>query len=349
MKQHKKPFRLSNLPNSLYVLFVVFIAASLAVPKFLTPGNLSNLILQSSILLLLSFGMSLVLMTGCIDLSVGGILSMTGVVMATMLRMNVPAIWAIAIGLLTGVLFGIVNGLLITKLRLPSFITTFATMGIAQSIANVVSEKRTVYWEANSSNSLIDTLGRDFIRIEFGQTAKEVLTISYLVLITAVVITVVMLLFNKTTLKSRVFAIGENEEIARLAGIKTHLWQIGIYAASGLLAAMASLLVLIRTNSLQPTTGEGLEFQAVVAAVLGGNTLKGGKGSLTGTILGALALYSVRSALSLAGIDTSVVMIVIGAVLILGMWLNETIQKYEERIVGILRSIVLGRNHGRNA
>lgn len=345
MKQHKKQFRLSNLPNSAYVLLVVFISASLAVPKFLTPGNLSNLILQSSILLLLSFGMSLVLMTGNIDLSVGGILSMTGVVMASLLRMDIQAGWAISAGLLAGILFGCLNGVLITKLRMPSFITTFATMGVAQSLANVISGKRTVHWEPSEANHLIDVLGKDLIRIEFGENASQVLTVSYLVLITVVVVIVVLTLFNKTSLKSRVFAIGENEEIARLAGIKTHIWKIGIFATSGLLAAIASLLVLIRTNSLQPTTGEGLEFQAVVAAVLGGNTLRGGKGSLYGTILGALALYSVRSALSLAGIDTSVVMIVIGAVLVLGMWLNETIQLYEDKFIDLIKSVLRRRKH----
>jgi ribose/xylose/arabinose/galactoside ABC-type transport system permease subunit len=285
-------------------------------------------------------------MIGCIDLSIGGILSMTGVIMATLLRMNMHAGLAILIGIVAGTLFGVVNGILITKLRMPSFITTFAMMGVAQSIANVLSERRTVYWESSPKNNLISILGDNILRIEFGNRASQVLTISYLVLITVVVVTIVIILFNRTSLKSRVFSIGENEEIARLSGIRTHIWKIGIFATSGFLSAIAAMLVLIRTNSLQPTTGEGLEFQAVVAAVLGGNTLRGGKGSLFGTILGALALYSVRSSLSLAGIDTSVVMIVIGGVLILGMWLNETIHMYEEKVIDFVKKLLIRRGYG---
>jgi len=207
-------------------------------------------------------------------------------------------------------------------------------MGIAQSIANTLSEKRTLYWEAGPQNRLLDSLGKDILRIEFGSQASMVLAIPLLVLLTACVLACVIFVFKKTVLGSYIYAIGENEETARLCGIGTTRWKIFVFMLSGALASVAALLVLIRTNSMQPTSGDGLEFQAVVAAVLGGNSLKGGKGNLYGALFGALTLYTVRSSLTLAGIDTSVTMIVIGAVLVVGMILNELAVRHEKRLSG---------------
>ncbi len=325
-------FRISNLPSSIFVFLFVFTIASFSVPKFFSPGNLSTLLLQSCILMMLSIGMSLVLITGCIDLSMGGILSMTGVIMALCLNKGWSVLPSILAGMAAGALFGMMNGFFVTKMKIPSFIATFGSMGIAQSLANSLSGKRTVYWKAGPQNELLNFLGGDILRIEFGDQASMVLTIPFLVLLTAVILFLTIFLFRKTVLGTYLYAIGENEETARLSGIETARWKIGMFMAAGLLAAIAGLFVLIRTNSMQPTSGDGLEFQAVVAAVLGGNSLKGGKGSLYGTIFGALTLYTVRSALTLAGIDTSVTMIIIGAVLVIGMMLNELAARYEKAV-----------------
>ena len=145
---------------------------------------------------------------------------------------------------------------------------------------------------------------------------------------TIFIIAVVLLLFYRTTLGSNTYALGANEETARLAGISPNRWKTGIYVGAGFLAAIAGMVLMIRTNSLQPMIGENLEFQAVVAAVLGGNSLKGGKGSIPGAILGALTLFTVRNAMSLSGVNTSVVMVVIGCTLIVGMVINEVVQYY---------------------
>lgn len=327
----KRKFKFSSLPNSLYVLAIVFILSSVLVKNFFSPGNLSNLILQSSILMLLSFGMSLVIMTGGVDLSVGGILSLTGVTMALLLKNGNNAIVAILVGLLVGILFGILNGFLVAKVKIAPFISTFAMMGIAQSLANVFAGSRTVYWDEMPQNELMDKLGGNLFQISFGSEAKNVLSIPFIVVITTICLAAVIIIFKKTSFGNYIYAVGENEEVARLSGIKTVSFKILVFAISGFLAAVAGLMIIIRTECMQPTLGSGYEFQAVVASVIGGNSLRGGKGSLTGTILGALALFSVRSALTLEGISTSVVMIVIGAVLILGMVMNEFVNKLDDK------------------
>ena len=331
MQTEGRVFRLSNLPNSIFVFLLVFCIASFWVPRFFSPGNLSTLLLQASILMILSTGMALALMCGNIDLSMGGNLSMCGVIIALCLNKEMHALPAIGVGLMCGTIFGILNGFFVTKMKVPSFIATFGTMGIAQSIANTLSGRRTLYWEADPRNRILNFLGGDVMRIEFGEHASMVLTVPFMVILTLCVVALVIFIFKKTVLGSYILAIGENEETARLSGINTTKWKIFVFMLSGALASIAALLVLIRTNSMQPTSGDGLEFQAVVAAVLGGNSLKGGKGDLFGALFGALTLYTVRSSLTLAGVDTSVTMIVIGVVLVVGMILNELAVRHEKK------------------
>lgn len=335
MSTHRRPsgrLRLSDLPNSIFAFLLVFVAASLWVPRFFTPGNLSSLLLQSSIMIILSVAMALVVIAGGIDLSMGGVLSMCGVIMALCMRNGMHTLAAIAIGLATGALFGLFNGLIVTRMRVPPFIATFGSMGIAQSLANTLSNRRTIYWESGSHSALMDLLKGDVVRLELGPGSSMVFYIPFLVVLTAVVVGCVIFLFRRTVLGAYVHAIGENEEVARLSGIATRSWITLLYVISGAMAGFAGLLMLIRTNSMQPTSGEWLEFVAVVAAVLGGNALEGGKGSLVGAIFGALTLYMVRNALALKGIDTSVTMVVIGGVLVVGMVLNALATRHEKKV-----------------
>jgi ribose/xylose/arabinose/galactoside ABC-type transport system permease subunit len=323
---------LSSLPNSIFAFLLVFMVASLWVPRFFTPGNLSALLLQSSIMIVLSVAMALVVIAGGIDLSMGSVLSMCGVIMALCMRNGIHALAAIGIGLATGALFGLLNGLIITRLRVPPFIATFGSMGIAQSLANTLSGRRTIYWESGSHSSLVDFLKGDVVHIQLGPESSMVFYIPFLVVLTAIVVGGIIFLFRRTVLGAYVHAIGENEEVARLSGIATRSWTTLLYVISGALAGFAGLLMLIRTNSMQPTSGDWLEFIAVVAAVLGGNALEGGKGSLVGAIFGAITLYMVRNALALKGIDTSVTMVVIGAVLVIGMFLNAVATRHEKKL-----------------
>ena len=328
-------FRLSSLPNSIFAFLLVFFIASLWVPRFFTPGNLSSLLLQSSIMIILSVAMALVIIAGGIDLSMGGVLSMSGVIMALCMRGGMHSLAAIGIGLACGALFGLLNGLIVTRLRVPPFIATFGSMGIAQSLANTLSARRTIYWDSGSHSQLMDLLKGDVVGVELGSGSSMVFFIPFLVVLAAVVVGCILFLFKRTVLGAYVHAIGENEEVARLSGIATKSWITLLYVISGAMAGFAGLLMLIRTNSMQPTSGEWLEFIAVVAAVLGGNALEGGKGSLVGAIFGALTLYMVRNALALKGIDTSATMVVIGGVLVIGMLLNALATRHEKKLSAI--------------
>ncbi|MCI5957629.1 MAG: ABC transporter permease [Clostridiales bacterium] len=313
---------LDRIPGATYIFLVVFVAASVLVPRFFSVGNLSTMLLQACTLTLLSVAMALTLMMGSIDLSMGGVVSMSGVIMAFLMRDGCSAWVALPVGLLIGAVFGTFNGLMVTKLKIPAFIATFGSMGIAQSIANTISQERTVSWEAGPKTSLIDFLGNHAFSIEMGADASQTLSISNLLIITVIVVAVVWVLFRRTTLGSNIYALGANEETARLSGINVTKWRIIVFIISGLLAALGGIIVMVRSNSVQPTIGANMEFQACVAAVLGGNMMEGGRGSVPGAVLGALTLYTIRSAMSLLGIDTSWVQVVIGCVLVVGMLLN---------------------------
>lgn len=323
--------RLNGIPGVTYIFLIVFVAASVFVPRFFSVGNLSTMLLQACTLTLLSVAMALTLMMGSIDLSMGGVVSMTGVIMAYIMRQGGSAWLALPVGLFIGALFGMLNGLMVTKLKVPAFIATFGSMGIAQSLANTISEKRTVSWDASPATRLIDFLGKDALSIKMGENASQTLVISNLLIITAIVVVLVWLMFRKTTLGSNIYALGANEETARLSGINVTGWRIAVFVISGVLAALGGIVVMIRSNSVQPTIGANMEFQACVAAVLGGNVMEGGKGSVPGAVLGALTLYTIRSAMSLLGIDTSWVQVVIGCVLVIGMLLNNAAAARERK------------------
>lgn len=331
MKKKRLNIRFNDLPNSTYVFVVAFLLASVIVPNFFTPGNITTMLTQACVMMTLSTAMSMCLMMGCIDLSLGGMVSMTGVIIAILLRNGVHAGLAILAGIVSGTVFGMFNGFVVTKMKVPPFIATFGAAGIAQSIANTLSNERTISWEQGDHAKLVELLGSNILTVYFGPRPAQILSISALLLITVIILAIVLVLFKKTTLGSNLYALGANEETARLSGIDNVKWKIGIYALSGFLASLAGMIVMVRTNSLQPTVGDGLEFQAVVAAVLGGNSMKGGKGSVPGAILGALTLYTVRNAMSLWGIDTSVVMVVIGCILVFGMVLNQVVSSLAEK------------------
>lgn len=233
---------------------------------------------------------------------------------------------AIIIGLVSAALFGLINGLVVVKLKVAPFIATFGMMGVAQGIANALSDSRAVYLGTEGQKlKVIPVLQMNLVEWIF--PTGNILTISIQVLITIFTLTVLLILFKKTVLGTYIYAIGGNREAAKLSNINIDFWNICVYCFTGFLAGVSAVLMMLRLNSAQPTAGDGLEFQAVVAAVLGGNLLKGGKGSIPGAIIGALVVYTVRNGLSLAGMNTNAVMIILGLVLVLGMLMNEIASK----------------------
>ena len=324
-----RQFRISSLPSSTYIFVILFVFFSLTVQKFLTPANLSTILLQSSVLILLSIGAAFPIMTSGIDLSMGGVISLSGVFMALLLHRGLPDYVALILGFALGALYGAFNGFLVHSVHVPPFIATFGSMGIAESLANTLSDSRTMYWKENLNVHVMEFLNSDLLTVYFGRAKSSVFTIPCMVVFCFSVMAIVIFLFKKTSLEANIYAIGHNAETARLSGINVRNFSIGAYAISGCMAAVAASLLIIRTNSATPTMGSGMEFQAIVAATIGGNVAEGGKGSLPGAVLGAAAIYSIRNAVNYIGLSSFTSMIITGITLLIGMVINEVINRRE--------------------
>lgn len=313
---------LRKLPNAFYVFIIIFMVCSFCVPYFFTGTNISTMLQQACILSILSATMSIAIMSGFIDLTVGGLVSFIGATIVLLVNSGVYAPLAILLGLLIAALFGAMTGTIVTKLRIPPFIATFALMGVAEAFANTVTDSKAVYLDTSGpGGGIFAFLQTNIITIPLG--TGDALVINNMVVLAVVTIAIIMVIFNETGFGGRIIAIGNNEEMAKLLRINVKNNCYAVYIMSAVVAGIAALLMLLRSNAAQPTGGSGLEFQAVVAAVLGGNLLSGGKGSVGGGVIGALIVFTIRTGLQLAGYNSNMVMVVLGCALIISVILNE--------------------------
>lgn len=311
MRNGKLKINFINIPSAVYIFIVSFILFSVLEKNFLTAYNLTNILTQSSILCVVGLGVMIVIISGGLDLSVGNVLTLAGIVCGVFLSIGFPVGVAIILGICTGILCGFINGIMITKMGLPPFIATLAMMNIAAGLSNTFSQRKTVYWE---KHQLLDFIGNE-----------KILGIPVFLIIAIIIAIIVVLLFKKSILGVYVYAIGGNEEVPLLSGINTTKWKLIVYSLSGLLAGMAGILMNSRMGCADPTVGTGYEFYAVVAAIIGGNILRSGKGNLLGGILGVITLSMIRNGFSLMGLLTHWQMVIVGSILILGMMINEII------------------------
>ena len=280
-------------------------------PHFLTVPNLLNVAQQTSINAIVAVGMTFVIISGGIDLSVGSIVALSGVGLGAALQggLGLPAALAIALGI--GVTCGLVNGAIISWGGLPPFIVTLGMMSIVRGAALVFTEGRPV--------SGFDPLFRSVAAGQLGGVPAPVIATLAVYLVAHVVLT-------RTTFGRYVYAIGGNEEATRLAGVSVRFHKTMIYAVSGLASAMAAVILTARLNSAQPIAGMMYELDAIAATVIGGTSLMGGEGSLAGTLVGALIMGVLRNGLNLLGVSSFLQQIVIGAVII-GAVLVDTVLK----------------------
>lgn len=283
-------------------LVVLIIVMTVLSPVFLTVTNAFNVLQQISVLAILSLGATAVIITEGIDLSVGSVLALGGVVMAWAFAIAGLPMWlAILIGLGAGAAIGLINGLLITAGRLPPFIATLATLSAARGLALVISDGRPISG--------------------FPEWFRNVATFDVFGIVPTSVILVVVLYIagwaylNRRPAGRELFAIGGNEEVARLSGINSGRAKIKVYTAAGALAAAGGLLLAARLNSAQPNAGVGTELDVIAAVVIGGASLSGGAGSVVGTIVGALIIGVLRNGLNLLNVSSFWQQVVIGAVI----------------------------------
>jgi ribose transport system permease protein len=269
---------------------------ALATDAFFTQGNLSNVIRQNAFTAILAAGMSLVILTGGIDLSVGSVVGLAGVLGADVLLRSgsVPA--GVAVGLLVGLAVGTVNGLAVTRLRVPPFIVTLAMMLVVRGAAYKYTNART-----------ISGLPPSFAAISQGALSAAIM---------AAVFALTWLLLMRTPFGRHVYATGGNAEAAWLAGIRVNRVLLAVYALCGLCAGLAGVLVASRLSAGYPKAGEFYELDAVTAVVVGGTSLFGGRGSIWGTLAGAFFIGILNNGLNLFHVETYDQLMVKGAVLL---------------------------------
>ena len=290
----------------LLLLIIVITAMN---PSFLTASNILNVLRQVSISALIAFGMTFVILTRGIDLSVGSTLALTGAVAATLLASGTDPILAMGAALLLGLTLGAINGLIITKGRVAPFIATLATMTIYRGLTLVYTDGRPVSGLGDSV--AFQMMGKGYM-----------LGIPVPVVTTILAFAALYFILHHTTFGRRVYAVGGNEEASKLSGINIDRIKIGVYAITGLLAAVSALILTSRLNSAQPTAGESYELDAIAAVVLGGTSLNGGRGWIFGTLVGALIIGVLNNGMNLIGVSSFFQLVVKGVVILLAVLLD---------------------------
>jgi ribose/xylose/arabinose/galactoside ABC-type transport system permease subunit len=298
--------------GTLLGLLLLGLLLSVLTPHFLTVSNLMNVLEQTAINAVIAVGMTFVIISGGIDLSVGSIVAFSGVLLARALQAPWPDPLAIPVGIAAGALAGLVNGLLVTRGRLPSFIATLGMMSVARGAALVVTEGRP-----------ISGFGAGFRALATGR----VLGVPAPVLAAAGLYAIAHLLLAHTRFGRYVYAIGGNEEATRLSGVAVRFHKTMVYVLCGTTSALAAVLLTARLNSAQPIAGIMYELDAIAATVIGGTSLLGGSGTLGGTLVGALIMGVLRNGLNLLDISSFVQQIVIGLVIIVAVLVDSMLKR----------------------
>jgi ribose transport system permease protein len=289
------------------ILLVCFF--SITSEHFLNADNLITVALQTAVIGIIALGQTMVIITGGIDLSVGSIVALSGVVCGKALEAGYPVWMAVVLGCATGLVFGVVNGVLVTKGTLPPFIVTLGTMMIGRGITLVITD-----------SIPISGFDQAFANIAGG---KMMGVIPNPVVYFAVLAVFVGYVLSKTTLGRYTYAVGSNEEAARLSGIDTVRTKIMVYSLSGLLTGISGVLLTSRLISAQPTAGYNYEMDSIAAVVIGGASLMGGEGTIVGTIIGAFIMSILKNGLNLLDVSSFWQMVTIGAVVLVAVYIDK--------------------------
>jgi fructose transport system permease protein len=289
--------------------------------RFVTGSNLSTVLTQVTIIGILGIAQTLVILTAGIDLSVGVIMVISSVVMGRLAVIDgVPTIIAFPLGLLCGVFFGWLNGALVTRLKMPPFIVTLGTLSIIGALNTFYSQSETIRSGDIGENApFLQLMGVPF---EIG--GARIILGSFLLIVIAVIVWYIL---NRTAYGRHLYATGDDPEAARLAGINTDRILLSAYVAAGLISAIAGWALIGRIGAISPTAGENANLDSITAVVIGGTSLFGGRGSVVGTLIGALIVGVFRSAVSLAGLDVLWQQFAIGVLIIVAVALDQWIRR----------------------
>nr|WP_040261054.1 ribose ABC transporter permease [Pseudomonas massiliensis] len=286
----------------LVTTFMIF-----ASDNFLTAANLENIVRQVSINAIIAVGMTCVILTAGIDLSVGPVMALSGTLSAGLLVAGVPAPLAIGAGLAVGAAFGLGNGILVAYLQMPPIIVTLATMGIARGLG-------LLYTDGYPISGLPEWFAF------FGRGKVLGVQVPILIMLATYLLAWVML--QHTRIGRYLYAIGGNEEAVRLSGIRAARFKLLVYAISGFTAALAGLVLSSRLMSGQPNAGASFELDAIAAVVLGGASIAGGRGVILGTLVGAMLLGVLNNGLNMLGVSPYVQSVIKGAIILLAIFIS---------------------------
>ena len=315
MSEKLKVLNRLNIPGATYGVILLFIFFSLISNKFLSLANIFLIARSSSILLIASIGMTMVILVSQIDLSVGSVMSLSGVIAGVCLQNGLSIPVAILLGIAAGIAVGVINGIMVAVYKFDYWISTFATMGVAAGLALVFANGETI--------PVVDEA--------FGWLGNgELFGIYVLIYITVILVAIMMFVLGKTKFGYNIYSIGGSEQTALLSGIDVVKNRMYVYMCSGLFASIAGLLLASMGNSASPIAGADYSFDAIAAVIIGGTSFDGGKGGLLGTVMGTLMLRILTSGLNLMGISAiwqkAIIGVAIVAILV-GDALNEKRKK----------------------
>nr|WP_195365932.1 ribose ABC transporter permease [[Eubacterium] tenue] len=290
---------------------LLIVVVSILSPSFLSTRNILNILRQTSVNAIIAAGMTFVILTGGIDLSVGSVLALSGAFAASLLASGQSIIVAVIAAIVVGAVVGFLNGFIIAKGKLQPFIATLATMTILRGITLVFTDGKPI------------TLGSNALAMAFGKIGGgTILEVPSPVIITIVVFITCYYILNHTKMGRYTYALGGNEEATKLSGLNTDRIKIWVYTISGILSVVAGIIITSRLYSAQPTAGTGYELDAIAAVVLGGTKLTGGKGKISGTIIGALIIGVLSNALNILDVSSYYQMMVKGIVILIAVLLD---------------------------
>jgi ribose transport system permease protein len=303
------------------VILIAFFA--LASEHFFTWSNAQGIFLATSVVGILAMGVTFVIITAGIDLSVGTVMTFAAVMTGVFItNLGIPWPIGILLGILSGTIMGLINGTLVARFGLPPFIATLGMLNIARGLALVISELRPIYFPDQPGfnqffmGSITEDLGLSIPGV------AEPFDLPNLFFVFVIAAVVVWFILSKTIVGRYIFAIGSNEDATRLSGVRTMRYKASAYVISGTMAGLAGVVLAARLNSAQPSTGFGYELEAIAAAVIGGTSLAGGEGTITGTIIGAFIISVLTNGLRLVGFPQEWQITITGLVVILAVYLD---------------------------
>ena len=306
----KKVMKYMSELTTLIALIGLMMVITFINPNFLTANNLLNLLLQVTANGFIAFGMTFVILTGGIDLSVGSILALSSALTAGLIAAGIPVPFAILLAVCMGGIFGMLNGLLVAYGKLAPFIVTLASMTIFRGVTLVFT----------NGNPLTQGLSDSFLFQFLGQ--GYVVGIPFPVILMFLVFIILYVVLHKTAFGKSVYALGGNEKAAYISGVKLSKVKIIIYTISGIMASISGLIITSRLSSAQPTAGTSYEMDAIAAVVLGGTSLSGGKGRILGTLIGALIIGVLNNGLNIIGVSAFWQQVVKGVVILIAVLLD---------------------------